>query len=156
MFHLVFMKIMPTWYRCFYLGGMWTRNSNRPSCREVKFSWKRKQLLEEKIEEEKMKLELHVVDVVDIIRSRWMQCAWRLERLENMSFIPRCHSYRGLVSLCRWINYYLGCDYDRICYCIEMFYIVSMYGLIRCSGELYVVQWELCIYFGFNVMMNFY
>ena len=31
---------------------MWTKNSNphRNSCREVKFGWKRKQLLEEKIE----------------------------------------------------------------------------------------------------------
>ena len=51
-----------------YLGGMWTGNSNRPYCREVKFSWRRKQLLEgknKKIEEEKMILELHVADVVD-------------------------------------------------------------------------------------------
>ena len=51
-----------------YLGGCWTRNSNRPYCREVKFSWRRKQLLEgknKKIEEEKMILELHVADVVD-------------------------------------------------------------------------------------------
>ena len=31
-----------------YLGCMWTRNSNRPYCREVKFSWRRKQLLEGK------------------------------------------------------------------------------------------------------------
>ena len=51
-----------------YLGGMWTGNSNRPYCREVKFSWRRKQLLKgknKKIEEEKMILELHVADVVD-------------------------------------------------------------------------------------------
>ena len=25
----------PTWHECFYLGGMWTENSNRPSCLEV-------------------------------------------------------------------------------------------------------------------------
>ena len=31
-----------------YLGGGWTGNSNRPYCREVKVSWRRKQLLEGK------------------------------------------------------------------------------------------------------------
>jgi len=31
-----------------YLGGSWTGNSYRPYCREVKFSWRRKQLLEGK------------------------------------------------------------------------------------------------------------
>ena len=49
-----------------YLGGGWTGNSNRPYCREVKFSWRRKQFVEgKKIQEEKMILELHVADVVD-------------------------------------------------------------------------------------------
>ena len=26
---------------------------------------------------------------------------------------------------------YIGCDYDRICFRIEIFYIVSVYGLIN-------------------------
>ena len=76
-----------------------------------------------------MILELHVADVVDDHKIK--MDAMRLKI---------CHSYRGLVSLWSWISCYLGCDYDRICCCIEMFYIISMYGLIRCSGELYVVQ----------------
>ena len=87
-----------------------------------------------KIVEEKMILELHVADVVDDHKIKMDVMRLKIERLENMPFIPR------LVSLCRWINCYLGCDYDRICCCIERFYIVSMYGLTRCSGELYVVQ----------------
>ena len=65
----VYDKLCPSsWHRYFYLGGMWTGNSNRPYCREVKFSWRRKQLLEgknKKIEDEKMILKLHVADVVD-------------------------------------------------------------------------------------------
>ena len=51
-----------------YVGCMWIENANRPYCREVKFSWRRKQFVEgknKKIEEEKMILELHVADVVD-------------------------------------------------------------------------------------------
>ena len=67
-FH-VYDKLCPSsWHRYLYVGGSWTGNSNRPYCREVKFSWRRKQLLEgknKKIEEEKMILELHVADVVD-------------------------------------------------------------------------------------------
>ena len=70
LFNFMFMTIMPinTWHRYFYVGGMWTGNSNPPSCREVKFSWKRKRWFErkiKKIEEEKMKLELYIADVVD-------------------------------------------------------------------------------------------
>ena len=30
-----------------------------------------------------------------------------------------------------------------------------MYGLIRCSGELYVVQWGLCMHSGFNALENY-
>ena len=51
-----------------YVGCMSNGNANRPYCREVKFSWRRKQFVEgknKKIEEEKMILELHVADVVD-------------------------------------------------------------------------------------------
>ena len=51
-----------------YLGCMWIGNANRPYFREVKFSWRRKQFVEgknKKIEEEKMKLVLHVADIVD-------------------------------------------------------------------------------------------
>ena len=47
---------------------MWTGIWNRPSCREVKFSWKKNEYLKEKIkriEEEKMTLELYVADVID-------------------------------------------------------------------------------------------
>ena len=81
-----------------------------------------------------MELELHVADVVDDHKIK--MDAMRLKIKKNKI----CHLYRGLVSLCSWISCYLGCGYDRICFCIEMFYIISMYGLIRCSGELYVVQ----------------
>ena len=45
----VYDKLCPSsWHRYFYLGGMWTGNSNRPYCREVKFSWRRKQFVEGK------------------------------------------------------------------------------------------------------------
>ena len=70
LFNFKFITIMPTntWHRYFYLGDIWTGNSNRPSCREVKFSWKRKRWFERKIEKncrKKMKLELYLADVVD-------------------------------------------------------------------------------------------
>ncbi|XBI12749.1 hypothetical protein VPH35_139576 [Triticum aestivum] len=82
-----------------------------------------------KIEEKKVILELHVADVVDDHKIK--MDAMRLKIRKIMPLVSLCHSYRGLVSLCRWINCYLGCDYDRICFRIEMFYIVSMYGLIN-------------------------
>lgn len=53
LFNFVFMTIMPinTWHRYFYVGGSWTGNRSRPSCREVKFSWKGKRWFERKTEE---------------------------------------------------------------------------------------------------------
>ena len=46
------MIVMPTTLTCIdvllCLGGSWTGNSNRPYCREVKFSWRRKQFVEGK------------------------------------------------------------------------------------------------------------
>ena len=79
-----------------------------------------------KFEEEKMILELHVADVVDDHKIKMDAMRLKIRKIRKI-----CHSYRGLVALCRWINCYLGCDYDRICFRIEMFYIVSMYGLIN-------------------------
>ena len=97
----------PTWHRFFYLGGMWTRNSNRPYCREVKFSWRRKQFVEGK--NKKMRRRrwywscmLRMSSM--ITRSRWMQCAWRLERLENMPFIPRLGIIMPLDQLLPWLR----------------------------------------------------
>ena len=73
-----------------------------------------------------MILEMHVADVVDDHKIKMDAMRLKIRKIRKI-----CHSYRGLVSICRWINCYLGCDYDRICCCIEMFYIVSMYGLIN-------------------------
>ena len=42
-----------------------------------------------KIEEEKMILELHVADVVDDHKIKMDAMRLKIERLENMSFIPR-------------------------------------------------------------------
>ena len=47
------MIVMPTNLTCIdvllCLGGSWTGNSNRPSCGEVKFSWRGKHFVKEKI-----------------------------------------------------------------------------------------------------------
>ena len=83
-------------------------------------------LKEKKFEEEKMILELHVADVVDDHKIKMDAIRLKIRKIRKYAI-----SYRGLVSLCCWINCYLGCDYDRICFRIEMFYIVSMYGLIN-------------------------
>ena len=49
-----------------------------------------------------MILELHVADVVD---DHKIKMDAMLEEQKDQKI---CHSYRGLVSLCRWINCYLG------------------------------------------------
>ena len=73
-----------------------------------------------------MALELYVADVVDDHKIKMDAMRLKIRKIRKI-----CHSYRGLVSLCRWISCYIGCDYDRICFRIEMFYKVSVYGLIN-------------------------
>ena len=90
----VYEKLCPSsWHRYFYLGGMWTGNSNRPSSRDVKFSWERKKLLEEKkwkdLRRRRWNWSCMLPMSSMITRLRWRKCAWILERLENMTFIVR-------------------------------------------------------------------
>src|SRR3954466_5962652 len=87
-----------------------------------------------KIEEEKMILELHVADVVDDHKIKMDALRLKIRNIRKYAIHTEAW-YHYVVGYC-----YLGCDYDRIYCCIERFYIVSMYGLIRSSGELYVVQ----------------
>ena len=77
------------------------------------------------IEEDKMNLELYVADVVDDHKIKMNAMRLKIRKIKKYVI------HTEVVSLCRWINCYLGCDYDRICFRIEMFYIVSMYGLIN-------------------------
>ena len=79
-----------------------------------------------KIEEEKMIWELHVADVINDHKIKMDAMRLKIRKIRKYAI----HT-EGLVSLCRWVSCYIGCDYDRICFRIEMFYIVSMYGLIN-------------------------
>ena len=56
-----------------------------------------------KIEEEKMILELHVADVVDDHKIK-MDAMRRIERLENMPFIPRLGIIMPLDQLLPWLS----------------------------------------------------
>ena len=70
-----------------YLGGSWPEIPTDPIVERLHLVEEENNYLKEKIKrikEEKMLLELHVGDVVNDNQIRWMQCAWRLERLENM------------------------------------------------------------------------
>lgn len=105
----VYDKLCPSsWHRYLYVGGSWTGNSNRPYCREVKFSWRRKQLLEGKNKKKLRRRRWYWSCMLRmssmITRSRWMQCAWRLERLENMPFIPRLGIIMPLDQLLPWLR----------------------------------------------------
>ena len=72
-----------------------------------------------------MILELHVADVVDDHKIKMDAMRLKIRKIRKYAIHTEA-----------WINCYLGCDYDRICFRIEMFYIVSMYGLIN----LYALQ----------------
>ena len=91
-----------------YLGCMWIGNANRPYCREVKFSWRRKQLFEGKNKKKLRRRRWYWSCMLRmssmITRSRWMQCAWRLEILENMPFIPRLGIIMPLDQLLPWLR----------------------------------------------------
>ena len=82
-----------------------------------------------------MILELHVADVVDDHKIKMEKMRLKIRKIRKYAIDSEA-----------WYHYVVGsivtlvCDYDRICCCIERFYIVSMYGLTRCSRELYVVQ----------------
>ena len=113
-----------------------------------------------------MRLELHVADVVDDHKIKMDAMRLNIRNIRKYAIHTKA-----------WYHYAVGSIVTLVAlwshfFCIEMFYIVSMYGLIRCSRELYLVQWELymyelyvyffsnniwsLMYFGFNVMMNFY
>ena len=66
-----------------------------------------------------MILEQHVADVVDDHKIKMDAMRLKIRKIRKYAI----HTV--------WINCYLGCDYDRICFHIEMFYIVSMYVLIN-------------------------
>ena len=66
-----------------------------------------------RIENEKMKLELYVTNVVDDHKIKMDAMRLKIGKIRKYAI-----DNEGLVSLCCWINCYLSCDLDRICCCI--------------------------------------
>ena len=99
------------WHRYFYLGGMWTGDWNRPSGWEVKFSWKNKTSIWKKIWKNLKKRRWHWSCMLPmssmITRYRWMQCSWRLERLETMPLIKRLGIIMLLEQLLPFLRFWL-------------------------------------------------
>ena len=60
--------------------------------------------LKEKIEEEKMILELHVADVVDDHKIKMDAMRLKIRKLENMPFIPRLGIIMPLDQLLPWLR----------------------------------------------------
>ena len=82
-----------------------------------------------------MILELHVADVVDDHKIK-MDAMWlKIKKIRKYAIHTEA-----------WYHYAVGSFVILVAvmiafvFCIEMFYIISVYGLIRCSRELYVVQ----------------
>ena len=67
-----------------------------------------------------MILELHVADVVDDHKIKMGAMRLKIRKIRKYAIHTEA-----------WYHYIVGCDYDGICFRIEMFYIVSMYGLIN-------------------------
>ena len=82
-----------------------------------------------------MIMELHVVDVVDDHKIKMDAMRLKIRKIRKYAIHTEAWYHYAVGSVC-----YICCDYDRICFRIEMFYIVSMYDLIRCFGELYIVR----------------
>ena len=80
-----------------------------------------------------MILELHVADVVDDHKIK--MDAMRLKIRKIRKYVIHTEA---------WYHYTVGSIVTLVAiifvFLVEMFYIISIYGLIRCSGELYVVQ----------------
>ncbi|XBI78214.1 hypothetical protein VPH35_087945 [Triticum aestivum] len=65
-----------------------------------------------RIEEEKMKLELYVANVVDDHKIKMDAMRLKIRKIRKYAIDS------DLVLLCCWINCYFSCDLDRICCCI--------------------------------------
>ena len=72
-----------------------------------------------------MILELHVADVVDDHKIKMDAMRLKMRKIKKYAIHTEAWYHYAV------INCYLGCGYDCICFRIEMFYIVSMYGLIN-------------------------
>ena len=86
-----------------------------------------------RIEEEKMTLELYVADVVDDHKMKM-----NAMRLKMDAMRPKLKKIRKYaIHIEAWYHYAVGSIVTlvaimiRICFRIEIFYIVSMYGLIN-------------------------
>ena len=73
-----------------------------------------------------MILELHVADVVDDHKIKMDAMRLKIRKIRKYAIHTEAWYHYAVGSVC-----YIGCDYDRICFRIEMFYIVSVYGLIN-------------------------
>ena len=82
-----------------------------------------------------MILELHVANVVDDHKIKMDAMHLKIRKIRKYAIHTEAWYHYAVGSIVTF-----SCNYDHICCCIAMFYIASMYGLIRCSGELYVVQ----------------
>ena len=82
-----------------------------------------------------MILELHVADVVDDHKIKMDTMRLKIRKIRKYAIHTEA-----------WYHYAVGSIVTLVAIMIafvvalKCFYIISMYGLIRCSGELYVVQ----------------
>ena len=72
-----------------------------------------------------MILELHVADVIDDHKIKMDAMRLKIRKIRKYAIHTEAWYHYAVGSV---VN---GCNYDRICFRIEMFYIVSMYDLIN-------------------------
>ena len=81
-----------------------------------------------------MLLELHVADVVNDNKIKMDAMRLKIRKIRKYAIDTEACYHYVVGSIVTFVVIML------ICCCIEMFYIVSMYSIIRYSGEFYVVQ----------------